>query len=227
MAFNADHAKKVLNQHRDELAAELTGGSADQYLQEFDALLAKLNTPVVAEDRRLAAQMAVDMAKTFIQIALAGIAALVVYSQVEGYPAFYSVTFWFWTLTFLCLLGSMVLGATAVSRISKRVREGNASVAADLWDTNIANKPINFQAYSGLAAVVFFGLLVVLREPQKVKGVEVDLPGGDRYITLTSGELIIGGRWQELYILNPRTQEKSQLPPTNPGQSDSIRISPN
>jgi hypothetical protein len=216
MAFTLDPAKTVLTAHKDELKGLPDGMTADAYLAEFNSVFA-----TKVEDQRLAAQMAVDTSKTMVTIALAGVAALVAFSQATGYPALLSLGFYFWGLTLFALVLSMIAGAIVLSGIAKR---GGGNKPGG-WNTDAAKTPINLQALSGLAAILLFvGLILVRHVPQISRRFEVDLPGGSQFVT--TGELTIHGQWQTLYVEDKRTQVKSQLPPTKAGQDDSISIVP-
>jgi hypothetical protein len=216
MAFTFDPAKTVLTAHKNEVK-DLPGGmTADAYLAEFDNVF-----PTKVEDQRLSAQMAVDTAKTMVTIALAGVAALVALSQATGFPVLYSIGFWLWGLTFVALVVSMIAGAKVVSGIAKR---GGGNKPGG-WNTDAAKISMNFQAWSGLAGIILFVALILVRHvPQIASRFEVDLPGGSQYFT--TGELTIHGQWQALYVEDKRTQLKTQLPATKTGQEDSISIIP-
>jgi hypothetical protein len=215
MAFDPGPAKTLLAARKTELSLP-EGMKAEDYLTDLNKVF---DTKV--EDQRLSAQMAVDTSKTLITIALAGVAALVAYSQATGFPVFYSHEFWLWGLTFLALVLSMIAGAMVVSGIAKR---GGAKKDAD-WNTDAAKTAINSQALIGLLAIILFVALILVRHvPQIAKRFEVDLPGGSKFVT--TGELTIHGQWQALYVEDKRTQVKSELPATKAGQEDSISIIP-
>jgi hypothetical protein len=164
------------------------------------------------------------MSMTLIQIALAGLAAFVVFTQSSGYPAFLSPRFFMLVFTGLFFFVSIMLGAIVVSGIWKR-GEGREDSTSPRWSTTSAGGPIGWQALLGVAAVILFGYLVLSRPgSQTAKGFALGLPGGDRFIT--SGEIIISGQWQNLCIVSKDTQDKAQLPPTKSGQTDSIAVSP-
>jgi hypothetical protein len=216
MAFTFESAKQVVTAHKAELKDLPDGMTIDQYLAEFDKVIA-----TKVEDQRLSAQMAVDTSKTMVTIALAGVAALVAFSQATGYPALLSLGFYLWGLTLFALVVSMIGGAIVVSGIAKR---GGGNKPGG-WNTDAAKTAMNSQALSGLAAVLLFvGLILVRHVPQIARRFEVDLPGGSQFVT--TGELTIHGQCQTLNVEDKRTQVKSQLPPTKAGQEDSISIIP-
>jgi hypothetical protein len=224
MTFDFTPAKTVLQAHSADLVLP-SGATATAYMQAFDdaaALFQEQNT-IKPEDYRLAAQMTVDMAKTLITIALAGLAALVAYTQASEFPPLFSGRTGLTAATFVCFFVSIVFGAIVVSGIWQRGEGRKSSPHSAHWSTKPAARPVNWQGLLGIVAVILFSLLVLLRSgSQMAKGFALSLPGGDRYIT--SGDIIISG--QNLSVVSKKTQDKSLLPPTKPGETDSITISP-
>jgi hypothetical protein len=208
------------------LGKQLSGGmTGDQYLKDFVNATTAPNPSVDEQDRRLASQMAVDMSKTFVQIALAGVAALVAYSQVSGYPTGFGLSLWAWIGTLLCFIVSMFAGALVISKTAKR-GGGKAPLGGKPpWDVDAVKIPMNIQAWIGFLAVVSFIVLVLVRNsPPIAKRFEVYLPGGCEFVT--SGQIEIHGEWQSLYVVDKRTGYISQLGPTKVGQDAQIKIIP-
>lgn len=233
MAFDFEPAKRVLSKHTDEIKKELdeirkdvsdiTTGS--EYLTAFTNATTAPNPAVDDNDRRLASQMAVDMSKTFVEIALAGIAALVAYSQVAGYPTGFGLSFWAWVVTFLSFVLSMIAGALVISEAAKRGGGKRPLEGKPPWDIDAVKSSMNKQALVGLFGVVSFIVLVVVQHsPSIAKRFEVDLPGGCEFVT--SGQIEIHGEWQSLYVEDKRTGYISQLGPTKVGQNVPIKITP-
>ena len=225
MTFDFAPAKVVLQAHLADIAPPTGTASAAAYMQDFDkaiALFQEQNT-IKPEDYRLAAQMTVDMAKTLITIALAGVAAFVAFIQASEYPALLSARTFLMAATFLCFFLSIIFGAVVVSGIWQRGEGRKSSPHLPQWSTKPAATPINWQAGLGIVGVILFSLLVLIRSgSQTARGFELSLPGGDQYIT--SGDIIISG--QNLSVVSKNSQDKSQLPPTKSGETDSITISP-
>jgi hypothetical protein len=226
MEFDFGPAKRLLTEKKADLQLP-NGVAVEAYLQQLDDAVAqfkKLNE-ITHEDVRAAAQIAVDMSKTLIQIALAGLAAFVAFAQATGYLAFTSIRLALMALTAVCFVFSMIAGAFVVSGIWKRGEGRAPSKTNPPWSTESAKLPINAQAGLGIGALLLFGILVLSRpQAETVKGYELGFPGGDRLIS--SGEISINGQWENLYIVNKRTKDEYQLPPTKSGQADSITLSP-
>ncbi len=226
MDFDFGPAKTVITQYKCKLGLADTAAIKD-YLQRFDVAVDQFKelNEIKHDDVRAAAQIAVDMSKTLIQIALAGLAAFVAFTQVSGFPPFISIRFALMGVTVLLFGLSIMEGAFVVSGIWQRGEGRKKSEENPPWSTKNASTAINWQVWLGIGAALLFGLLVLFRpQAQTARGFDLGFPGGDRYTTF--GEISINGQWENLNIVNNRTQEKCQLPPTKCGQTDSITITP-
>jgi hypothetical protein len=219
-------AINLINAHKGTDAAP-QGTSWEAYVGELEAANARLSVidSVDILDRRLASQMAVDMSKTLVQIALAGIAAFIAFSQISDYPALWSGRFWAMAMVVIFFALSILAGAYVVSGIWQR-GEGRKALGKSLrWSTEPARRALNVQAGTGALAVCFFlGVVFLTHEPRWTQDFRIGLPGEEE--VTTSGEIAISGQWQTLLIVSKRTHNTFQIPASKPGQSDVITIAP-
>jgi hypothetical protein len=219
-------AINIIKAHKDTDAPP-HGTNWDAYIAELDAANARLRDiySVDVSDRRLASQMAVDMSKTLVQIALAGIAAFIAFSQISKYPALWSGRFWAMAMVVILFSLSILAGAHVVSGIWQR-GEGRKALGKSLrWSTEPARLALNVQAGTGALAVCSFLVVVFLmHEPGWTQDFRIGLPGKEE--VTASGEITISGQWQSLLIVSKKTHNTFQMPASKPGQADVFTIAP-
>jgi hypothetical protein len=221
--MNWDPAISIVETHKSELG-QYSVARADDYIADLKAGAEQLRnrTP---EDRRLAAQMSVDMSKTFVQIALAGLAAFVTFTQISSRPELKSLRFFLFAITAIFFMASIYCGSLAGSRIWQR-GEGRLEPSGEPWSTSSIKVFLNLQAMTGAAAIVLLACLVIFgHEPSPLRGFRVSLPEGSYFIT--SGDIVINGQWKSLAIVDKKTQLQWHLPATTSDVDDSLSIAPN
>ena len=168
--------------------------------------------------------MATTMSTNFIQIALAGLAAFVAFTQVSDYPKAFSVRFWLFILTGVLFLLSMYFGGRAVSEMWK-IGEGRIGQNKMPWLTQDVKGWLDGQPIFGILALLAFACLVMVRPETTPKGgLKIESAQRQSFST-PSGEIVVNGQWQNLSLVDKKTKSTLLLGPTPPGQSGSLTIS--
>ena len=209
------HAIKVLEAHKDEL--ELPNDDArDAYLSMIRSITSREK-----DDHKTATQIAVDAAKTFVQIAIAFIVASVGFAQFSfrtapGYVR--ALLFVSGSLAFL----SMCSGFLVISRAYKR-GDGREQQASPAWSTESIRNPINLQALSGLLSISSFVLaLLLFNWGGSAKQVTITLPDKTTKTTINLEPVTISGQWSKLAINQPGFS--IQLDAVPAGQAQELRF---
>lgn len=223
--LNIHPALEVLKNHTDELGGLLKGVPNAPLPDDYIEQLLSFNKRTI-EDFREAAKMAADHSKMFMQIAVAGLGALLAFTQLDLRSLLdpSSGRFYIGLLASLLFVASIYWGAIATSKIWKQ-GQGKINPDGIPWHTDHVKGPLNFQAIVGLAALVFFAIFLLwpVNKRPDLKGFTISTPGGTKHIF---NEIIeIEGRWDELSIKD-KTQVIVQLPPTGQGQNSLISIAP-
>jgi hypothetical protein len=215
-----DEIKAILTRH----VAEFPGTTDDEKRRDLSETLPKviaaLSLPM--DDRRAAAQLAIEAPKLFITMALALIVAIGALVQL-GWNSFMQSNHSLWALLLLSGFGcflSMYFGMLAINQVSKAGQQID-----NRWTLASIRVPKNAQALIGVVAIVLFVIAVGIsaREPLRTSGgaIMIELPGALQAL-LPKG-IVASGNWSELR-LDGGNGVRVDLDPVPAGQTRSFQI---
>jgi hypothetical protein len=186
-------ALNILEAHKEELP----GKDAD----EKAAHLAEIRAFITREkdDHKKATEIAVDAAKTFVQIAIAFIVASVGFAQFSVRIAPPYVRGLLFLSGFLAFT-SMCFGFVVISRAYKR-GDGREHGSDIPWSTQSVKSPINWQAGLGVVALlVFVGALISFNWGGSARQMTITLPDKTTKTIVNLEPVTISGEWSNLRI---------------------------
>jgi len=212
---------EILENHKNLLPGDDEQAKNKFYVglgQEVDQLSKR--TP---EDRRQASLIAVDAAKTFAQIGVAGIIALGAFTQyglTNNWGAFSIVCL---ALAGLATVWSLQHGMRVISTAARRGegREGSSDVP---WSTLALKNNLGLQGLAGLVALVLFVLAIAASSwssPLR-QGFGITLPNGTE-LSSPAESVTATGQWSKLEIRD-KGGTIVQLPSVPKGQIESIKV---
>jgi len=178
----------------------------EAYLKEAKARLGD-RTP---EDRREASKLAVETSKMLLTIAVGVLVASFAWMQFarkDGVPWFSLTLTPFYVAAGLLAL-SMLNGFRGISEIYRRA-DGRTAPAEPAWSTKPVARLLNWQSWSGVAALLalFIGVVMLGLEPGAHKPtVSVTIPA-QAGSPPVGGSLTIEGVWTELRLRTAAQQE--------------------
>jgi hypothetical protein len=202
--INPQLAIAALRAHPDTLAA--TAAEQDAYIAEVAVRLGSRT----AEDHREAAKLAVESAKMLLTIAIGVLVATFAWMQFahsNGGVSWISGTMLLFYVSAILLIFSMMNGFVAISRIYKRA-DGRADANLSAWATEQVAGGLNLQAQSGILALLFLFIGVVvlsLGDQVPKQALTFTIPG--KASPPASGSLTIEGTWTELRLRTAANQE--------------------
>ena len=211
---------EILSRH----VAEFPGATDDEKKRDLaetlPKIIAALSLPM--DDRRAAAQLAIEAPKLFITMALALIVANGALIQL-GWNSFLQSTNSVWILCllsgFACFL-SMYFGMLAINQVSKAGQRID-----NRWALESIRAGKNFQALIGVAAILLFVFAIGIsaREPVIAPGgaITIELPGALQ-ASLPKG-IVASGNWSQLRF-DSGNGMRVDLDPVPAGETRSFRI---
>jgi len=202
--------------------ASLDPGLVEQFLNAGTAALAGMDAPArqgflaeakarlmgrSPEDRREASKITVEIVKLFITISVgvfAGIVALVQFTRSNGVQ-WTSPVMGVFAFTAVILVGSMIAGFYAISRISQRA-DGRLNPEEAAWSTEAVKGYLRWQARLGLASLVLVAVALVIWSVTgagvtgATPAVAITIPGSPGGTTTAGGALTIEGVWTSLKV---------------------------
>lgn len=181
------------------------------------AFLEETNARLVGrspEDRREASKIAVEAVKLFIAIStavLVVIGAFVQFARTNGVP-WTSLVMGVFLLAALCLVGSMIAGFNAISRIYQRA-DGRLDPNETAWSTDAVKRHLGWQGKLGLASLgALVAALAIWGSSASgvAPAIAITIPGGTT--AAAGGSLTIEGAWTSLKVKTSSGHELS-LPP--------------
>lgn len=195
-----DQVLNVIKGHKDELPGA-SEAEKEEYLQNLSHKIRGLFLRT-DEDRRVATQMAVDASKTFVQIAIA------VFVAIGGFFQFGFKNNWS-NLPVLCLgiaagltFMSICFGFLVISDAYKR-GDGRKGTIQPAWSTEALRGWINWQALTGVVALVVFALAIILQNPAtspSPQPMRITLLRGVAKTISSLGPVKVTGQWSQLSI---------------------------
>jgi hypothetical protein len=217
-----DPAIEIVSKYRAELPGTLSEQA--EYIQWLKAFTdaAQVRTD---EDRRAAVEIAVGVANSLVQIAIA------IFVVIVGFIQFGIDKFGGWTVAPITLfvlaavfaLLSMIAGFSALSRAYKR---GEGRERGNAWTTLPLKKLLNLQAGAGLFSLVAFALAVgwAYSHPNAaVDHIAVKFGSGANQLLLHAQPIVIKASWSDLEIRSENGEILS-LGDSRSGQSEQIEI---
>ena len=190
----------TLEDHKDELPGA-TESEKERYFQNLSDKIRRLITSG-DEDRRLATQIAVDASKTFVQIAIA------VFVAIGGFFQFgFKNNLDFWPVLCLSIAAfltflSMCFGFLVISDAYKR-GDGRKDTGQSAWSTEALRGSINWQARTGVAALLVFALAIILQNPATPRSpqtMKINLPKGVAKTISSLEPVKVTGQWSQISI---------------------------
>jgi hypothetical protein len=213
-----NHAIALLEKHKQELPLA-SDEAKEEYLSEI-----RKGTEREKDDHKAATQIAVDAAKTFVQIAIAFIVATVGFAQFS-FRSSPSLVRYALLLAGFTAFVSMCFGFIVISRAYKR-GDGREASNQVPWSTSSIKSPINLQAITGLLSLVFFlSALLLFNWAASPKQMTIILPDGTTRVVINAEPLTISGQWSNLTITQ-RGHLNLSLDPGLPNQTNQLRLEP-
>jgi hypothetical protein len=229
MAFDPAPAMAALSAARASLGS--TPADQDAYLNAARALLAA--SEPAKDDHKEAAKLAIEAAKLFITIGLAGIAVLggfVQFAVNRGRALADAPVILFGASAFLILL-SIALGFLAISNTYRRV-DGRIPATPDgrLWSTAAIKGKLDGQAYAGVGAILAFAAAIMLLAapspapaPGAQQTVTIALPSQPAVTAPAGAPIVVEGNWSSL-VVRTTGGPLVQLPAVAAGATESLSI---
>lgn len=189
----------------------------DAYLKEAKARLGARS----ADDRKEAAKLAVETAKSFLTVAIAVLVAtgtFVQFAKTNG-VGWVSLPMACFAVTAVLLFLSMVNGFTAISSAYKRA-DGRKESTLPAWSTEALAPRLNWQARFGFLSLLTLIVGLILwanAEDQPTAAVNITLPSTQNH-PFAKGPITIEGIWTELRIRTAGNQEMKLPPNSSPVQ---------
>ena len=212
--------KNLLRTNGDSLSLE-EGVDRTQYVATIVDAIAKAES-AENDNKRAATLIAVDAAKTFVQIAIALVIAIVGFVQFSYHSLSQISLYSLGAAASLAFL-SMLAGFLVISKAYKHGdgREGKRP----LWSTENLSTPINLQAWFGVLALIAFAATLANfnvgnNNPNRVV---LTLPDGVTKASVAVEPIILSGSWSALAI-----EEKGGVaivvPPTPANSKQKLKI---
>ena len=221
MGFDPKPGMDVLEANRQQFGAAQK--DQNEYLAEARKRLGE-RTP---DDRREAGKLAVEAAKMFVTIGVAGFAVIGGFVQFARNAGFEWTS---WPVLLFAASASLVLismthGFLAMSRTYKRA-DGRLDPAGLPWSTDAIRTPLNRQALFGLLSLLTFAGAIASSgylSQQPVRMMTISVPSRPTITTPTTAQVVVEGEWANLAI-RTKSGPLVQLPPVPAGQKDSVSI---
>jgi hypothetical protein len=221
MPFDPNVGIQIIENHRGDISA--TQQEQNDYIAEVMKRLERS-----AEDRREAGKLAVEAAKMFVTIGVAGIAVIggfVQFARNSGFD-WDSWPILLFAFSALSILISMWQGFNAISRTYQRA-DGRLDDPAGLaWSTAAIRNPLNFQALAGLASLALFAAAIVASgffgQP-KATMLTLSVPSQPAITAASTDQVAIEGEWTNL-LVRTKAGLLVQLPAVQAGQTESFSI---
>lgn len=194
-------ASPIVDRHREDL--ELPSESAkSEYATKFrermEAFCNRSN-----DDFRHSVTIAVDAAKSFVQIAIAVIVAIGGFVQfgIKSGLEVLSAPVLILALAAILVFLSMCFGMTAIGKAFQR-GEGRIDPEKPPWSTEALKFQLNWQAVLGVLGLVAFASAIILWNlpDQNQSNLVVAVPE----VTLTTGKsVLVEGQWSTLVVKQP------------------------
>jgi hypothetical protein len=175
------------------------------------------------DNKRAATLIAVDAAKTFVQIAIALVVAILGFIQFSYRNVTGSLLVMLAIAAILAFV-SMCAGFIVISKVYKK-GDGRIPSPDVPWSTYDVKNPINVQAITGVVALaVFASALVVFNAgAARPRQLNITMPDGSTTVRSNVAPLILTGRWTEL-AFEQRSGLAVSVPPSSTGDAQSVRI---
>jgi hypothetical protein len=214
----AQEVATILGNHVTEFPGTTTADKQADLTQTLARIDAAFTLPM--DDRRAAAQLAIEAPKLFITMALAAIVAIAALVQL-GWNSFIrdsNAVLWFCFAAGTACFLSMYFGVLAINRVYKRGLEIN-----NRWSLETLRWPKNLQALIGVLAIVLVVIAVTIsvRHPIPTAAITIQLPGTIQ-ASLPAG-VIASGNWSQLR-LDGGNGVHLDLDPVATGQTKSFEI---
>lgn len=187
-------AIRVLEAHKGDLPGK-DAATKDEYLEDLRTFIIGRDK----EDHQKATAIAVDAAKTFVQIAIAFIVASVGFAQFSvrvAPPYVRYILFGSGLLAFI----SMCFGFVVIASAYKR-GDGRKKKSEPPWSTESIKTPINFQAMTGVFALLLFvAALISFNWGARPRQMTIRLPDKTTETIVNLEPLTISGEWSKLTI---------------------------
>ncbi|MFZ0060826.1 MAG: hypothetical protein WAL47_02240 [Pyrinomonadaceae bacterium] len=201
--------------HKEEL------GLADANAREAYVAEIRASTALEKDDRKAATQIAVDAAKTFVQIAIAFIVASVGFAQFSFRSGPDYVRYLLLASGGMAFI-SLCFGFLVISRAYKR-GDGRIDLGKDPWSTENVRNQINGQAITGLICLLLFVTAMSLFNwGASPKQMTITLPDKTTKTIVNLEPVTISGEWSSLGIT--QTGFTIALDKVPPGQKREVRL---
>jgi hypothetical protein len=216
---SAEQIKTILQAAK----ATLPGGSDEERNIALTSAMKKIDEAfqIPSEDKRLSVQLTAELSKIFVTVALAAIVAVGTLIQL-GWNTFTRDQPYVLVMCGIAGLScfiSMYAGVTAISRLAR-----SGLNIDNRWLIDPHRWWINVQALSGVGAIVFFVIAILISRQTSggSTGLIISVPPS---VTATvGGEVTIRGVWTQLAIEGPGNAKLEVASPTSGAvQSFTIR----
>ena len=206
--LTTEDAKRLAGTDYEKFVSEITDAIAVAKLREND-------------NKRAATLIAVDAAKSFVQIAIALVVAILGFVQFSYRNVGVGILIALAGAAFLAFV-SMCAGFVVISKAYKR-GDGRVATPASPWGTESLRSAINTQAIAGLLALFAFAVALVVFNAgiSAPRWFRVTLPDGSTELRSSTQAVIVRGKWSELAV-----EQRSGVALKIPGSSaeQAIRV---
>ena len=187
---------------KNEAVKNVAGADYDKFVSEVNDAITVAKSRE-NDNKRAATLIAVDAAKSFVQIAIALVVAILGFVQFS----YRNVNGWL----LLALAASAVLafistcaGFVVISKAYKQ-GDGRGTTKTDPWGTEPLRRAINTQALAGLGALFVFAVTLAVFNAGLVipRRFSVTLPDGSTQFTSATQAVVLRGKWSELLVEQP------------------------
>jgi hypothetical protein len=199
-----------------------TGDERSAYVAEMTKEIEKAQLRE-NDNKRAATLIAVDAAKTFVQIAIALIVAIVGFIQFSYRNVAGWLLLWLALAAFLAFV-SMCAGFIVISRAYKK-GDGRITSTDAPWSTTFLRIPINVQAIAGVIALITFAsaLAIFNTNVGRPKQFVITMPDGSTSVRSAIMPIVITGTWSTLSV-EQRGVYHISVPPAPSAKPKALRI---